>query len=62
MESLTEMEKIEVDNKDRPIEDIVVIKTQIFVNPFAEAEEQVIIFLISQKKYSFYLKMLNRIG
>ena len=33
------MEKIEVDNKDRPIEDIVLLKTQIFVNPYDEADE-----------------------
>lgn len=41
METLTEMEKIEVDNKDRPIEDIVLLKAQIFVNPYDEADEQV---------------------
>lgn len=33
------MEKIEVDNKDRPIEDITVEKTHIFVDPFQEADE-----------------------
>jgi hypothetical protein len=42
METLTEMEKIEVDNKDKPIENIVLIKAQVFVNPFEEADEQVI--------------------
>lgn len=41
LETLQEMEKIEVDNKDRPIEDIVVVKAQVFVDPFAEADEQV---------------------
>lgn len=41
METLTEMEKIEVDNKDRPIEDIILMRTEIFVNPFDEADEQV---------------------
>ena len=41
METLSEMEKIEVDNKDKPIEDIVLIKTQVFVDPFEEADEQV---------------------
>ncbi|KAK9878121.1 hypothetical protein WA026_021137 [Henosepilachna vigintioctopunctata] len=40
METLGEMEKIEVDNKDRPIEDIVIVKTQIFVDPYEEAQEQ----------------------
>lgn len=40
METLSEMERIEVDNKDRPIEDIVLLKAQIFVNPYDEADEQ----------------------
>ncbi|XP_030753775.1 RING-type E3 ubiquitin-protein ligase PPIL2 [Sitophilus oryzae] len=39
IETLNEMERIEVDNKDRPIEDIVLLKTQIFVNPYDEADE-----------------------
>lgn len=34
------MEKIEVDNRDRPIENIFIQKTQIFVDPFQEADEQ----------------------
>ncbi|ERL84928.1 hypothetical protein D910_02351 [Dendroctonus ponderosae] len=38
-ETLNEMERIEVDNKDRPIEDIVIINTQIFANPYDEADE-----------------------
>lgn len=42
LETLSEMEKIEVDNKDRPIEDITIIKAQIFVDPYEEADEQVI--------------------
>lgn len=40
IETLNEMEKIEVDNKDRPIEDIVLVKAQIFVDPFQDADEQ----------------------
>lgn len=40
LDTLNEMEKIEVDNRDRPIEDIVLEKTQIFVDPFQEADEQ----------------------
>lgn len=40
MDTLNEMEKIEVDNRDRPIEDIVLQKTQIFVDPFQEADEE----------------------
>lgn len=39
MDTLSEMEKIEVDNKDRPIEDIVVLKTDIFVDPYQEADD-----------------------
>ena len=34
------MEKIEVDNKDRPIEDIEIQAAQVFVDPFEEADEQ----------------------
>lgn len=43
METLSEMERIEVDNKDKPIEDIVILKTQVFVDPYEEADEQVAI-------------------
>lgn len=39
-ETLNEMEKIEVDNKDEPIEDIVIQSIQIFVDPYQEADEQ----------------------
>lgn len=31
---------MEVDNKDRPIEDIVIQGVQVFVDPFQEADEQ----------------------
>lgn len=34
------IEKVEVDNKDRPIEDIVIQTAQVFVDPFQEADEQ----------------------
>lgn len=40
LDTLTEMEKIEVDNKDRPIENIVLEKAQVFTDPFQEAEEE----------------------
>lgn len=40
MEVLTEMERIEVDNKDKPIYDIFIEKCQVFVDPFQEADEQ----------------------
>lgn len=39
IETMNEMEKIEVDNKDRPIEDIVLIRAQVFVDPYEEADE-----------------------
>lgn len=39
LDTLSEMEKIEVDNKDRPIEDIILEKAHIFVDPFQEADE-----------------------
>lgn len=40
LDTLSEFEKIEVDNKDRPIEDIVIQKAQVFVDPYQEADEQ----------------------
>uniref|UniRef100_A0A1A9X4W7 RING-type E3 ubiquitin-protein ligase PPIL2 n=1 Tax=Glossina brevipalpis TaxID=37001 RepID=A0A1A9X4W7_9MUSC len=40
IETLQRMEQIEVDNKDRPIENIVIESTQVFVDPFKEAIEQ----------------------
>lgn len=40
LETLNEMEKIEVDNRDRPIEDIVLQRAEVFVDPFKEADEQ----------------------
>lgn len=39
-ETLTELEKIEVDNKDRPIEDLIIQKAHVFVNPYEEVDEQ----------------------
>lgn len=33
---------MEVDNKDRPIEDIVIQTVQVFVDPFQEADEQLV--------------------
>lgn len=40
MDTLTQMEKIEVDNKDRPIEDIIIESVQVFIDPFKEALEE----------------------
>lgn len=40
MDTLNELEKIEVDNKDQPIEDIRIESAHIFVDPFQEADEQ----------------------
>ncbi|EDW31879.1 GL11352 [Drosophila persimilis] len=40
LDTLQKIENIEVDNKDRPIEDIIIENAQVFVNPFADAAEQ----------------------
>lgn len=40
LDSLNEMEKIEVDKNDRPIENIMIIKVHVFVDPFVEADEE----------------------
>lgn len=39
LETLAAIEKVETDNKDRPIEDILILKTQVFVDPYQEADE-----------------------
>lgn len=39
LDTLNEMEKIEVDNRDRPIEDIVLKNAEVFVDPFKEADD-----------------------
>jgi peptidyl-prolyl cis-trans isomerase-like protein 2 len=46
-ETLTAMEQVEVDNKDRPIEEIVIERAQIFVDPFQEVDDQVRDFQVS---------------
>jgi len=40
METLANMERIGTDNKDRPVEDIIIEKTLVFVDPFEEADEE----------------------
>jgi len=40
LDTLNAVEKVEVDNKDRPIEDIIMQNAQVFVDPFQEADEQ----------------------
>lgn len=40
IDTLNAMEKIEVDNKDKPIEDIIIGKAQVFVDPYQEADDQ----------------------
>jgi len=40
LDTLASMERIEVDNKDKPIEDIIIQRTSVFVDPFTEADEQ----------------------
>jgi len=38
LDTLSAMEKVEVDNKDNPIEDIVILDAQVFVDPFEEVD------------------------
>lgn len=40
LETLNKMEKVEVDNKDRPIEDIIILSAQVFVDPYVEVDEK----------------------
>ena len=41
LDTLGTIERVEVDNKDRPIEDIVITSAHVFVDPFAEADQEV---------------------
>ncbi|GLH06849.1 hypothetical protein R5R35_011633 [Gryllus longicercus] len=40
LDTLSAMERVETDNKDRPIEDIIIENAQVFVDPYQEAEEE----------------------
>ncbi len=42
MDTLANMERVDTDNKDVPIEDIIIQRASVFVDPFTEADEQVI--------------------
>lgn len=44
------MERVEVDNKDRPIEDVVIQGVQVFVDPFQEADDQLIADRVAEVK------------
>ena len=44
LDTLTNMEKIETDKKDRPLEDILIQDTVVFVNPYEEVDKEVIIY------------------
>lgn len=41
LDTLSAMEKVETDKKDRPKEDITIEDSMVFVNPFEEAEEEI---------------------
>ena len=53
--TLTAIENVDTDNKDRPIEEILIQKATVFVDPFTEADEQVNIFDL------YSLKTLDKI-
>lgn len=40
METLSALERVETDNKDRPIEDLILERTSVFVDPFKEVDDQ----------------------
>lgn len=41
LETLAAIEKIETDNKDKPVEEIIILKAQVFVDPYQEADEMI---------------------
>merc|ERR1719481_1716833 len=40
MDTLSALEAVGTDNKDRPVQDLVIEKAAVFVDPFTEAEEE----------------------
>ena len=40
MDTLTTIEAVGTDNKDKPVEDIKIERVAVFVDPFQEAEDQ----------------------
>lgn len=57
METLNAMERIGTDNKDRPVEEIMIEAAQIFTDPYAEVDEQVKL----SKYRNYYTGNLERI-
>ena len=41
LETLSKMESVQTDEKDRPIEDIVFLEAHVFVDPYKEAEKMI---------------------
>ncbi len=41
MDTLANLERVDTDNKDRPIEDLTIERTIVFVDPFTEVDEEV---------------------
>ncbi|XP_041456134.1 RING-type E3 ubiquitin-protein ligase PPIL2-like [Lytechinus variegatus] len=41
LDTLTAMEKVETDKKDRPVKDIIIQDTVIFVNPYEEVDKEI---------------------
>ena len=40
MDTLANLERVQTDNKDRPIEDLLIERTLVFVDPFTEVDEE----------------------
>jgi hypothetical protein len=51
METLSAMESIPTDEKDRPQSDIVIEDTIVFVNPYVEVDAQVSFVFHSKHKF-----------
>jgi hypothetical protein len=56
MDTLNAMERIGTDNKDRPVEEIVIEQALVFTDPYAEVDEQVNFPL----QFSFFFQYLYR--
>lgn len=63
MDTLNMIEQVEVDNKDKPIEDIAILKAQVFVDPYQEVDDQVRYFTaVEFSLYDFYSNISCVVG
>ncbi len=59
IDTLANMERVNTDNKDCPIEDLVIEKCHVFVDPYTEADEEVTRIISGKLILVKYCKLLS---